>query len=97
MRILPDQFGWPPLMPMRVATAFCSTSRWTLQRAVNAGELVPVGKRGRSLVFSRTSLEAFMLGDGAEPVALPHARTITRSGSGSEAALARLRVIKGGR
>ena len=62
-------FGWPPLQPIRTASAYVSRSRWTLYRAVARGELPVAGRRSRALVFRREDLDRWMLGEAREPAA----------------------------
>jgi excisionase family DNA binding protein len=86
-------FGWPPLLPTRLACTYCSTSRRTLLRAVDAGDLSPVSKRGRSLIFDRSDLDAWMRATTVEPAVAPRryrARTERRDVG---AALDKLRRI----
>lgn len=86
-------FGWPPLLPTRWACVYCSTSKRTLMRAVKAGALSPVSKRGRTLIFDRADLDAWNRGVQAEP-AVPPKQYRTNTGQRDvEAALAKLRRI----
>jgi hypothetical protein len=91
----PVAFGWPASLPTRLACVYCSTSRRTLLRAVTAGNLSPVGKRGRTLVFDRGDLDAWMRAAPPETAPIPAPRRY-RSLSGRrdvDAALAKLRQI----
>jgi excisionase family DNA binding protein len=88
-------FGWPPLLPTRLACVYCSTSRRTLLRAVEAGDLVPASKRGRTLIFERADLDAWMRADKAkpEPAAAPRQYRTRARRSDVDAALLKLRRI----
>lgn len=50
--------AWPRFMTARVAADYCDTSPWTIRRHVT-----PCGRRGRTLVFSIESVEAWMRGN----------------------------------
>jgi len=50
--------AWPKFMTARVAADYSDTSPWTIRRHVR-----PCGKRGRTLVFSIESVEAWMRGE----------------------------------
>jgi hypothetical protein len=52
--------SWPPIMRMKIATRYCQFSKWTLARAVRAGDL-NASRRGRGLVFKREDLDRWML------------------------------------
>ncbi|MFN0246123.1 MAG: helix-turn-helix domain-containing protein [Kofleriaceae bacterium] len=45
-------------MTARVAADYCDTSPWTIRRHIR-----PCGRRGRSHVFSKESVEAWMRGN----------------------------------
>lgn len=71
----------PPLLTTRRAVAFTGLSRHVIGRAVKRGELVPAGRRGRTLIFRRVDLEVWLTGGGgtsetAAPV-IPIARART--------------------
>lgn len=55
-------YGWPPLLCTRRAISYTGQSRNAIGRAVRSGELVPVGKRGRSFVFRRLDLDSWLVG-----------------------------------
>jgi hypothetical protein len=86
-------FGWPPLMRMDIACRYTCRSRWTLQRAVQSGELIAAGRQKRSLTFRREDLDRWMLGPAVEPQA---AAEPPRSTSTSGGALERLRSLTRG-
>lgn len=95
-------FGWPPIMPMRMATAYSSVSKWTIKRAVVRGEFAAAGRRGRDLMFRREDLDRWLLGQHAaagNSQPLPSAsRNVPRSSGASsetDAALTRLRAMRG--
>jgi hypothetical protein len=54
--------AWPKFMTARVAADYSDTSPWTIRRHVR-----PCGKRGRTLVFSIESVEAWMRGEPTVP------------------------------
>lgn len=56
---------WPPLLIARLAYAYTGRSRWTVARAVRDGALRIAGRNGRSPVFKRADLDAWLLGDVA--------------------------------
>ena len=88
------QFGWPALLPTRLACTYCSTSRRTLLRAVRAGALAIAGKRGRTWIFERADLDAWMRSMPAEsPAPAPRQREREVRSASVETALARLRSI----
>ena len=76
----------PRLLHMSAACTYTARSRWTLRRAVRAGELRAAGRNRRSMTFERTELDRWMIGepsiDSAPPIALAR-RSVTGSGSGS--------------
>ena len=55
-------FGWPPIMRTAIACRYACRSRWTLQRAVQSGELVVAGRQKRSRMFRREDLDRWLLG-----------------------------------
>lgn len=61
-KTLPSIYGWPPLQRMPIAAAYTGHSTRTLQRAVAKGRLAVAGKQGRSPVFRRADLDAWLLG-----------------------------------
>lgn len=87
-----NAFGWPPLLPMAMATAYASCSRWTIQRAVAAGKLAVAGKRGRSITFRRDDLDRWMTGSVANSES-PSDPPPVRLASPNADAIARLRAI----
>lgn len=59
---LVPKFGWPPYLPTKLAAAYCSESRFKLYRAVAAGLLKPIASKGRTWIFAREDLDAYMTG-----------------------------------
>lgn len=57
-----NPFPWPPILPTVSAARYCSTSRWSLYRAYERGEIRPIGRRGRTFTWSTTDLDAWMTG-----------------------------------
>ncbi|MDQ3295055.1 MAG: helix-turn-helix domain-containing protein [Myxococcota bacterium] len=93
------QFGWPPYLVTKFAAAYTGKSRWGIYRAVQAGEIAPVGKRGRELVFAREDLDRYMLGPGAAAAAdskPERCGTLRGNGSTTASALDRLKLLRGG-
>jgi excisionase family DNA binding protein len=81
-------------MATRLACLYTGVSRWTLYRAVDAGELAPCGGRGRLKVFAREDLDRWMLGT-ATPPARASSQPATKPNASVDV-LARLRAIKAG-
>jgi len=72
---------WPPILPTRMSAAYCSVSVWTLNRAVVLGQLKPAGVRGRTRVFHRVDLDAWMTGGSpSTDVPLPQADSEAAAG-----------------
>lgn len=90
-----QQFGWPPIQTMSVAIAYSGFSRWTIQRAVATGKLRVAGRRGRSPLFFRDDLDAWLL-DASEPAGPSSTVTRHASKTTNAEALARLREIVNG-
>jgi len=87
-------FGWPPIMPTPVATAYACCSRWTLARAVDDGKVTPAGKRGRSWTFRREDLDHWLLGETQGNVTeLSVARAMPHRPTTNAEVIARLRAI----
>lgn len=84
-------FGWPPIMRTAIACRYTVRSRWTLMRAVQAGELKAAGRSKRSLTFRREDLDRWMLGP-EEPATTA---SPVRNAAPAEA-LARLDAIRRG-
>lgn len=59
-------YGWPPLMLLRTAAKYTQRHSSALHRAIRAGDLAVAGRNGRSLVFRREDLDAWMLGKAPE-------------------------------
>lgn len=95
-------FGWPDVMTTALACTYTARSRWTLYRAVAAGELVAAGRRGRTFTFRKTDLDAWLLGNAGNnenPTATAVAPTASRSnasGSATSSALERLATLRRG-
>lgn len=90
-------FGWPPIMRMEIACRYACRSRWTLQRAVEAGVLLVAGKQGRSWTFRKEDLDRWLIGTPAEAGA--HETSISpksRETAASKAALARIDAVRKG-
>lgn len=95
-----EVYGWPPRMIMRVACAYTGRSRWVLGQAVRSGCLKTAGRNGRSLVFDRSALDAWLVGEPSTPVAKPdpsataprRAHPVEPSGE----AMTRLRLVSRG-
>jgi excisionase family DNA binding protein len=92
-------FGWPPILRLRYASAYCQVSRWVLSRAVRDGELVAV-RRGRTYVFRREDLDAWMLtstlkDDETHERLATTARRAVQKRTATKAALDRLDRIAG--
>jgi hypothetical protein len=92
-------YGWPPRLVMYLACAYTGRSRWTLARAARSGILPTAGRNGRSLVFDRDALDAWMVNGGRESVDKTLDAALTsapcrQTGSSSADALARLRVLR---
>lgn len=86
-------YGYPPRMVMRLAALYTGRSKWTLRRAVNDGALQVAGRCGRSMVFDRAALDAYLVGTvPASRAAEQH----PRRNKGTRDALARLRSIARG-
>lgn len=64
-----SRYGWPELLLTATAAAYTQVSRWTLLSAVERGELAIAGRRGRSYVFRRADLDAWLVGTGSAHVA----------------------------
>jgi hypothetical protein len=56
-------YGWPPVLVYRLAELYTGRSRWTIQRAVRAGELRIAGRQKRSPVFRREDLDRWLAGE----------------------------------
>jgi hypothetical protein len=99
----PSPYGWPPLLVMRLATAYTGQSSSTLKRKVAAGQLRVAGRCGRALTFRREDLDEYLLGAPADQSAPPivqrkaHPARRSLAQSGDDLAVARLRQLaKGG-
>ena len=93
-----ELYGFPPILPARIAAIYCSCSRWSITRAVKLGELAPAGKRGRSYMFRRSDLDRWMLGEAAKPV-VEMSKPQTRSPRAPRPpvdAMARIRLVRDG-
>lgn len=60
------QYGWPNRLLTSTAVAYTQRSKTTILRALGAGALVAVGRRGRSYVFDRDELDRWMAGTPIE-------------------------------
>lgn len=80
---------------MRTATAaaYVDGSKWKILRAVEAGLLKPAGKQGRSLTFTKQSLDEFMLGEPANETAPINTPSRRSSSTTSTDALATIAAI----
>lgn len=77
-------FDWPPNMLTRLATEYVQAkSRHTIYKAVAAGKLVPTARVGKAMVFSRASLDRFML--GLPPESAPATLRVIRGGKADDA------------
>jgi hypothetical protein len=92
----PIPFGWPPRLAMRLATVYTGLSKWSLYRAMKNGDLRAIGRRGRTYVFERSELDAFMVGANCDQPhrPAPPARTMRASApANNTAAIDRIRRI----
>lgn len=91
---------WPPFQLTRTAVEYTQRARQTLARAVRAGALASAGRNGRSMVFRREDLDAWLIGNSNEPAARTKTRApraaVSRAGSSSGDALERLASIRRG-
>jgi len=83
---------------MRLAAAYTGLTRWSLYRAMKNGELHAAGRRGRTYVFDRAELDAWLVGANTEPPPAPSPRpkpqrTIRAAPSATSAAIERVRRI----
>ena len=76
-------FGWPAMLTTERAVVYSGLSRRVLLAAVDKGELVRAGKRGRSFVFAKADVDAWLAGEPNEP---PPAIATTRSSTRSKRA-----------
>lgn len=58
---------------MAVAERYTNKSKWTLRRAVKAGQLRLAGMRGRAWCFTKADLNAWLLGAPVDDVDEPTA------------------------
>lgn len=80
---------WPKFMTARIASDYSDSSPWTIRRHVP-----PCGRRGRTLVYSLESVEAWMRGESlARRNELPAATTTPRSSALNAASLGRVRDL----
>lgn len=91
-----DSEAWPPILPTARAAAYCSVSRWVLIRAADAGELVPYGRRGRTLTWRREDLDRWMRGPIATPATVETSREPRAARSTTGNALDRIRRLARG-
>jgi hypothetical protein len=80
--------AWPRFMTARVAADYCDSSVWTIRRHVR-----PCGKRGRTLIYSLESVEAWMRGNADAPRAKDAPRNIAATPSTAAASLARVHSL----
>lgn len=78
-------YGWPPRLVMKLAEAYTGRSRWTLYRAMHAGELRALCRQGKTYVFDRAELDAWMSGANAELRPTPTPKRMLRAPSTSNA------------
>jgi excisionase family DNA binding protein len=89
-------FGWPPQLIMRRACEYTGLSRWALYHAMKAGELRAIGRRGRTYVFERAELDAWMSGANSELRPTPTPKRTLAAGRPRSNALDRVRRIARG-
>ncbi|MDQ3298951.1 MAG: hypothetical protein M3619_20415 [Myxococcota bacterium] len=90
-------YGWPDVMRTAIAAQYIGGSRWMILRAVEAGQLAPAGKRGRSFTFTKESLDRFLIGERqGRPVASDNVSPRARATSVPGDALDRLAALRRG-
>jgi len=88
----------PPLLTTRRAVWFSGQSRHAIGRAVRSGALPVAGRRGRTQIFRRVDLEAWLLGvtpNREDDRGLTPIRPLTRAPAPLSDALARIRATAG--
>ncbi len=79
--------AWPRFMTAKIAADYSDTSTWTVRRNVK-----PCGRRGRSLVYTIDSVEAWMRG-----AAIEHGQNLTTAATGmptrKDGSIARIRDL----
>src|SRR5262245_33273152 len=92
MPAVPVSVPRPRFVTTRVAMEYTRLSRWVLARAVKAGLLSPVGRRGKTLTWSLDELDRFMSGTDVGAVPAP-AVAARRQPADQSAALERIKRV----